>query len=115
MAVFGSVLSTDVFPPMLQVTSEVVTPSVGATITISNATTFYIINPSGGLGSLTIKMAASPTDNQVVFISTTQALTLLTLNANTFQSILNVPTTMIVGGFCGFIWNASLSKWFRIS
>lgn len=113
MATLGSMNSALNYPGMG--TIEIVTPTVGQSITITAGTSIYIIDPAGTLATLTVTMPASPTNGQAVWISSSQILTLLTLSANAGQSILNVPTTLALGGFCGFAWINAQSKWFRIS
>lgn len=113
MSIFGSISANSNYPGVG--TIETVAPTTGQTVTITAGTSAYIINPAGTLLALTVTMPASPTDGQLVWISSSQIITGLTLNANSGQTILNVPTTLALGGFCGFMWINSLTKWFRIS
>lgn len=95
--------------------SQLITPSTGGSQTVTSGVSALIINPASTLGTFTVTMPASPEDGQFCYISSAKAVTVLTINANTSQSILNAPTSFILGGFCSFIWNASTSIWFRVS
>lgn len=113
MATLGATLSSEVYPS--GGTVETVTPTTAQSIVIGNSTNIYIVNPAGTLAALTITMPAAPSDKQILKISTSQIITSLTLSANSGQTILNVPTTFILGGFAGFIYIAANTKWYRIS
>lgn len=113
MATLGAINSAANYPG--GGTIEVVVPVTLDSKTITAGTSTFIINPAGTLAVLTVVMPASPTDGQVVWISSSQVITALTLSANSGQAILNVPTAFVLGGFCSFQWINSLSKWFRIS
>lgn len=67
----------------------------------------YIMTPNAPLASGTLTMPATTFLNQVVSISTSKAITALTLSANAGQTILNAPTTLAAGGFVNFIMDAS--------
>jgi hypothetical protein len=56
-------------------------PTSGASITMTAATGAHlIVNPAGTLAALTVTLPASPVNGQLATISTTQAITTLTLN-----------------------------------
>src|SRR5690348_7103815 len=70
----------------------------GATVTANNTTTWLIINPASIQSTLTITLAATPTDGQKIEISfggtitSGNVVTTLTLLPNTGQTILSVST-----------------------
>lgn len=113
MATFGLINSGESYPSAGTV--EIVVPTTGQSKTISAGTNFFIIDPAGSILALTVVMPAAPVDRQEVKIASDQNITALTLSPNSGQSILNVPTTLALGGFCGYIWIASKSTWYRVS
>jgi hypothetical protein len=96
-------------------TIEYTTPTTGFSQTIANTTIFYIIEPAGTLASGTVTMPASPVDGQHVSILSTHTITSLTINANTGQSIKNVPTTMTANTSVSWIYKTSTTTWYRVS
>jgi hypothetical protein len=92
-----------------------VIPLTGNTVTAGNTVKNTVLEPAGTLANLTFKMPPNPVDQQVVAFSTTQILTILTVSANTGQTMANgMPTAATAGQGFAFIFNKSLSKWFRI-
>jgi hypothetical protein len=60
-----------------------------------------------------VTMPASPADGQQRFISTTLAITPLTIVGNGNQ-VKNAPTTLSEGSCIGFQFVAGQSAWYRI-
>lgn len=96
-------------------TLEAVTPTAGTTITISDTTRYYVMTPAGLLATLTVKMPANPVDGQEVWITSTQAVTTLTHQANTGQTLNGGLATIAVNGNGGWVYRQSNTNWYRIS
>lgn len=92
---------------------QYVTPTTGSTVTV-NSTGFIKlkINPAGTLLALTIALPGSPTDGDVVNVSSTQAITTLTMSGGT---IVGPLTTMAIGSFAEYEYVSDSSSWFRVS
>lgn len=90
------------------------TPLTGFTITVSNTTGTLVLDPAGTLASGTITMPTSPTDKQIVRISSTQTITALTVSANTGQTIKGAVTTLAANGFASWIYRSTNTTWYRI-
>lgn len=98
-----------------------IAPTTGTTVTIPNGCSTYVINPSGALAALTVKMPANPIDGQFVTLTATQTVTTLTLQANASQSLDGAIATIGVGTpatymFCasGATANAPANTWVRV-
>ena len=90
------------------------TPSTGFSVTIGSGVSDLILNPSGTLATGTVTMPASPTDGQVTGISSTQAITALTVSPNAGQSIFGAFTGMAANGFGRWRYVLGVTTWFRI-
>ena len=90
------------------------TPTTGFSITIGNNDCNLILEPAGTLATGTVVMPATPTDKQVVRISSTQVITALTVNANTGQTIKGAVTTLAANGFASWIYRSTNTTWYRI-
>lgn len=88
-------------------TKIVYTPTTGQTVTLAQAQRQYaLIKP------VTVNMPASPNDGDVVKLGCTQVVTTLTHsgNGNTLNSSLS---TIALGGFGEWIYDASTTSWYR--
>lgn len=98
------------------------THTSGPTVTVSNATTWLIVNPASLLAVLTITMPATPTDAQKVEISfggtvtSGAVVTALTISPNSGQAILQSSTPSIVeaGETISYRYNSTNLKWYRL-
>lgn len=86
-------------------------PETGATVVMRADTQALLLKPAGTLLTLTITVPTTPIDGQEISISSTQALTTLTVNGGTMEQSL---TSLAANGFFGFIYNVTTSTWFRI-
>lgn len=77
----------------------------------TNGYTKLLINPAGTLVALTVTFPGSPQDMDLIEVSSTQAITTLTMNGGT---IIGPLTTMAIGTFAQYIFNSDSSSWFRI-
>lgn len=91
------------------------TPVSLDTIQLPNFETSELIAylmPASVVGVLTIDFPPTPTDGQVVNISSTKTITLLTLGGGT---ILGAITTLLANGFVRYAYNAVDEKWYRLA
>jgi hypothetical protein len=96
-------------------TIEYITPATGFSQTITNTTTFLVIEPTGTLATGTVIMPASPVDGQVVTLTTTQTITTLTHNPNTGQTLKGALTTITANSNAAWIYKTSTTTWYRVS
>jgi len=96
-------------------TLEQVVPTTGFTNTIANTTSYYVIEPAGTLATGTLTMPASPVNEQVVTIASTQTITALTHSPNTGQTLKGALTTIAVDGNASWIYRTANTTWYRVS
>lgn len=96
-------------------TLERVVPTTGFTNTIANTTSYYIIEPVGTLATGTLTMPASPVNEQVVTIASTQTITALTHSPNTGQTLKGALTTIAANGNASWIYRTANTTWYRVS
>ena len=96
-------------------TLERVVPTTGFTNTIANTTSYYILEPTGTLATGTLTMPASPVNEQVVTIASTQIITALTHSPNTGQTLKGALTTIAVDGNASWIYRTANTTWYRVS
>lgn len=90
------------------------TPNTGFDIEIDNGVGTLVLEPGSTLATGTITMPSTPFDGQVQRICTTAVITSLTVNANSFQTILNAPATLTAGAGAGFIFRSTNNTWYRL-
>lgn len=96
-------------------TLERVVPTTGFTNTIANTTSYYILEPAGTLATGTLTMPASPVNEQVVTVTSTQTITALTHSPNTGQTLKGALTTIAVDGNASWIYRTANTTWYRVS
>ena len=96
-------------------TLERVVPTTGFTNTIANTTSYYILEPAGTLATGTLTMPASPVNEQVVTVASTQEITALTHSPNTGQTLKGALTTITVDGNASWIYRTANTTWYRVS
>lgn len=96
-------------------TLERVVPTTGFTNTIADTTSYYVIEPAGTLATGTLTMPASPVNEQVVTIASTQIITALTHNPNTGQTLKGALTTIAANGNASWIYRTANTTWYRVS
>ena len=96
-------------------TLERVVPTTGFTNTIANTTSYYVIEPAGTLATGTLTMPASPVNEQVVTITSTQTITALTHSPNTGQTLKGALTTIAANGNASWIYRTANTAWYRVS
>lgn len=88
-------------------------PTTGFSYTFAAGTTVLIMNPAGTLLTGTITMPASPSDGMTITFSSTQAITTLTVNANTGQSIVSAITTITANSGAVYLYRLANTTWYR--
>jgi hypothetical protein len=89
-------------------------PLTGATLNFANQQSYLILNPAGGLSTLTVGLAANPPDGQRACIFSTQTVTTLTLQAQTTSQTINNGVTSLTAntGAC-YTYSSSNTTWDR--
>jgi collagen triple helix repeat protein len=90
------------------------TPSTGFSITVADDIDVLALNPAGALLAGTVTLSPNPEDLDVIEIISTQAITVLTVAANSGQTI-SGGGALAISITTGMSWRyiASLSKWIR--
>lgn len=92
---------------------RVAASSAGST-TISANTSVLILHATGTLTSYTVTMPAAPNDGQHVYITCDQAITSLTVSANSGQSIAGAPATLALGNAVNYIYVSTDTEWYPL-
>ena len=87
--------------------------TTGFSYTFAAGTQVLVINPAGTLATGTITMPASPSDGMTIRFSSSQIITLLTVSANTGQSIVSAVTSLALGGGAVYIYRLANTTWYR--
>lgn len=86
--------------------------ATGFTHTIADNTTLLVMQPGGAYATGTLTLPASPADGNRVAISTTQAVTAITISAS--HTINNAPTTLAAGQGFALVYLAANTAWYRV-
>jgi len=86
------------------------TPTTGFSITLSGSVHWTPLNPAGTLASGTITMPTGVA-NLRCLVSTTQAITSLTVNPDAGHSILGAPNYLAAGSSFEMIYDAAITTW----
>lgn len=89
-------------------------PLTGFGITIANDIEQLVLEPAGTLATGTVTLPAAPEDGDTVGISSTQAITALTISPNAGQTVADAPTSFAIGGAVRFLYRAANTTWYRI-
>lgn len=112
MTALGTINSTSEVSSGRQVpVVQYTTPATGDTISVG--TTGFIrllINPAGSLLALTVSLPSTPTDGDILQMSSSQIVTGLTMSNGT---IIGALTTLAVATFAQYTYSGTASKWFR--
>lgn len=90
------------------------TPSSGFVIQLDNNSGMLLLDPAGALASGTITLPLNPIDQQRVEVSSTKAITVLTINA-VGQTVTNAPTTLAAGTGFTYYYRLANKTWYRIN
>lgn len=94
-----------------------VVPATGFSQNIGNSIDWLLLEPAATLATGTVNLPSQPGDGQVVGISTTQAITALTIGtANGGHSLAPgaAITTLPQGGFCEWMFRNAGNTWYRV-
>jgi hypothetical protein len=83
-------------------------PTTGGTVALVNRQ-YNIINPSGALLALTVNLPSSPSNNDVVYIKYTQAITTVTYGNGT---VVDGITSPIAGGLVVLTYDSGTTSWY---
>lgn len=75
--------------------SRVSTPVAGGTVTMSSISPSVYLTPAATLATLTIKLPPNPKPGATATISSTQAVTTLTLQTATGGAVAGAPTALV--------------------
>lgn len=105
-------MATQTLDSRLVPTVQYTTPTTGTTITVNvSGNVSLLIDPAGALLALTLTLNGSPSDGDTFTISSSQAVTTLTMSGGT---IIGALTTLAIATFAEYMYSATGSKWFRI-
>lgn len=99
-------------------TTQYASPSATAfniQITNSNASTFLLLTPTAGFaaGTLTLPLLANCVDKQELLVTTTQAVTTLTVAPNG-ATLNGAPTTLAANAFFRLRFDGINKAWYRV-
>ena len=90
-------------------------PTTGSTVTMTASQTNCALLPAGSLASLTVALPPPQGDGQIVRISSSQAITTLTVTPQApATTVFNSTATLAAGGALAFIYVAGGTSWVRI-
>ena len=96
----------------------VIAPTTGFTQQIPPKVDQLIVNAAGVLASGTITLPATPKNGQQCGITSTYAITALTVNSAAGTTVVNPATTLAVSSTAcmgvRFVFDSASSKWFRV-
>lgn len=88
-------------------------PVTGATLTAPAYLAAYVIDPAGTLAALTVVMPPTANDGQFFELSTTQAITALTVSPAAGQTVNGGSLLLSANGCCGWRYRAANNTWYR--
>lgn len=86
-------------------------PTTGQTV-VSDGSGAMFLNPAGLLATLTVTLPSSPVDGQTFEISSSQTITVLTVNGGTVKGGI---TTILLNGWARWRYSVTAASWFRAS
>lgn len=98
------------------VITQHITPTTGfnAAVASSASPTWLLIQPASTLASGTITLPNSPTDGIELIVSSTQAITALSVSLNGALAANGAPTTLAANGFFRLRYYKTFNTWYRI-
>ena len=93
---------------------EVQVVTTGFILIVDSDVDILILEPAGVLATGTVILPPQPGDEQIIGLTSTQIITVLTLLPNSGHSISNAITTINSGGFAYYLYRESNSTWYRV-
>lgn len=92
--------------------SVIATPLTGASIELSDNNQILVLNPAGTIAACGIELPGSPTDGQIIEISSTQIVTILTVTA---AAAISGAGAITITPLFGLSWRyiSALNRWVR--
>lgn len=87
-------------------------PLTGATVTIAAGTEHLVLNPAADIAELTVALPTTPADGTTVRVSSSQAVTTLTVTDGAASSV-GAPTAMTDNSFWSMIYREADTTWYR--
>lgn len=84
-------------------------PLTGATVTVAPGQTRIIIDPAGTLAALTLAFPATPSDGQLLYVSSSQIVTALTVTGAT---VVGGLTALVAAAGLRYVYSLTANKWF---
>lgn len=88
-------------------------PTTGTTLTAPAALGAYVIDPAGTIASLTVVMPPSAADGQLFELSTSQAISSLTVSPAAGQTVRGGSMLLTANGGAGWRYRSANSTWYR--
>lgn len=100
-----------------KITQYAAPASTGFTVTLTDnsASKFLLLTPTGTLaaGTITLPAQANCADRQEILVTSTQAVTALTVAGNG-STVNGAPTTIAANGFFRLRFDAVFKAWYRV-
>lgn len=90
-------------------TPQYVTPLTGATVNVAAGQTRIIIDPAGTLAALTLNFPPTPSDGQLLYITSSQIVTTLTVTGATLVGAL---AALAAAAGLRYVYSLTANKWF---
>lgn len=92
--------------------SVVAAPLTGSSIDLTDDTQILVLNPAGTIASCGVELPGSPTDGQVIEISSTQTITVFTVTA---AAAISGAGAITINALTPLSWRyiAALTRWVR--
>jgi hypothetical protein len=88
-------------------------PASGATLTAPAFLGAYLLDPAGTLATLTIVLPPAANDGQVFEMSTTQAVTALTISPAAGQSVIGGSLSLAANAGASWRYRGANNTWYR--
>ena len=88
-------------------------PSSGATLTAPAFLGAYVLDPGAALAALTVILPPTANDGQVFELSTTQAITALTVDPAAGQSVIGGNVLLTANGGISWRYRSADNTWYR--
>lgn len=92
-------------------------PSAGAAMIIPDGTQTYVMKPAATIATASVKFPAKPKDQQQIRLCVTQDITLLTVTANTGQTISggNPPAALMAANTSlAWVYSSVDATWYKL-